>query len=356
MIVIPRYGTSRAARLASGDALPTRGLCSFGGGGESSPPPGYSQQSATTTSSTAPWGPQQPYFLEQFDAANQLYNTYTPHYYPGQTVAGFTPAQQAALDATKAQAHAGEPITSAAMGFGTNLVGGGYLNANPGAALQMPFAAGQMADPGKNPYFQSSLNATLANVLPGITSQFVGGGNLNNPAMAFAAGQGAMNAVAPQLFGAYQQGLQQQQQAAQNIGGYYQDTLGKMVQGAQLAPLLQNLPYNDLAKLFAAGATEQQQQQQAINADIARWNWGQQLPYQKLATFGSEIGGPVGSTTTATTPYFTNNVANATGAMNAGGGLGGILGGGIGDLFGDAAAGAGIGSTIGELAPLIAMF
>jgi hypothetical protein len=355
MIVTLRYGIGRAALLAGDDALDAPGLCAFGGGGGlfgggggGASPPGYSQANATTTSTTVPWAAQQPYFLEQFNAADNLYNNYTPQYYPGQTIAGFTAPQQQALDATVRQAQGGEPITNPAMNFGANLEAGGYLGANPGAALQMPFATGAMVDPSKNPYFQRSLQSTLANVLPGITSQFVSGGNLNNPAMAFAAGQGAMNALSPQLFGAYQQGLQQQQAAAQNIGSDYQQTLANMVQGAALAPQLQNLPYNDLAKQFAAGTAAQQQQQQAINADIARWNWGQQLPYQKLATFGSEIGGPLGSTTTATTPYFTNNVANATGAMN--------LGGGLGSLFGGAAGAAGIGSIIGELAPLIAMF
>ena len=45
------------------------GLCAFGGGGGA--PAGYSQQNATTTSSTAPWAGQQPYFLEQFNAAGR---------------------------------------------------------------------------------------------------------------------------------------------------------------------------------------------------------------------------------------------------------------------------------------------
>ncbi len=347
MILSPKLSSCLDALAA--DAPGTPRLCSFGGGGGA--PAGYGQQSATTTSSTVPWAAQQPYFLEQFNAADNLFNTYTPQYYPGQTVAGFTDPQKAALQGTIQQAQTGEPITGATMNFGSTLENGGYLNANPGTALQMPFATGQMADPSRNPYFQSSLQSTLANVLPSITSQFVSGGNTNNPALSFAAGQGAMSAIAPQLFGAYQQGLQQQQQAAQNIAGTYQDTLGKMVQGAALAPQLQNLPYNDLAKLFAAGSTQQQQNQQQINADIAKWNWQQQLPYQKLATFGSEIGGPVGSTTTATTPYFTNNIANAAGAASGAGGiLGGLFGGGSG---GDT--GSQVVSMIGTLAPLIAM-
>jgi len=50
------------------DALAAPGACWFGGGGGA--PAGYSENAATTTSTTAPWGPQQPYFQEQFNAAN----------------------------------------------------------------------------------------------------------------------------------------------------------------------------------------------------------------------------------------------------------------------------------------------
>ncbi len=337
----PRIGPPRVTETdPAHDALigpPAPRACCLGGGGATS----AGSQTSTTTSE--PWSVQIPYLTKGFDQANSLFDSGGPQYYPGSTVAPFNGTQNAALAGITQQASAGSPVTPAATNFTTNLLNGGFLNSNPGAALQLPFATGAMADPSKSPYFQSALSATLGQVLPGITNQFVQGGNLNNPAMAFAAGQGAMSAAAPLLFNTYQQGLQQQQQAAQNIGGFYQQSLGDMLQGLGAAPSVQQMPYFDLNQLWNAGTAEQQQQQAQTNADIARWNYGQQLPYSQLQQYMGTIGGTgYGGTSQTTTPYYQNAFGNAAGL-----GLGGaLLGGAVGGPFG-AAAGSLLGGLLG---------
>ncbi|NIX00724.1 MAG: hypothetical protein GWN13_21235, partial [Phycisphaerae bacterium] len=51
-------------------------------------------KSATSFSSqTGPWSPQVPYILGGFKQAKKLYEQGPPDYYPGETLAGFDPAQ-----------------------------------------------------------------------------------------------------------------------------------------------------------------------------------------------------------------------------------------------------------------------
>ena len=57
---------------------------------------GGSQTSTTATnfsSETGPWGPQVPYIKSGFEQARKLYEQGPPDYYPGETLAGFDPAQ-----------------------------------------------------------------------------------------------------------------------------------------------------------------------------------------------------------------------------------------------------------------------
>mgnify|MGYP003330459230 CR=1 FL=1 len=45
------------------------------------------------TTTSKPWDEQIPYLTEGFDQAKQIYNQGIPDYYPGETIAGFSPAQ-----------------------------------------------------------------------------------------------------------------------------------------------------------------------------------------------------------------------------------------------------------------------
>ena len=53
-----------------------------------------------STSETGPWEEQIPYLTAGFKAAKDLFNKGVPEYYPGETLAGFDPAQTAAQKAT----------------------------------------------------------------------------------------------------------------------------------------------------------------------------------------------------------------------------------------------------------------
>ena len=53
-----------------------------------------------STSTTEPWAEQIPYLTAGFEQAKNIYDKAPPNYYPGETLAGFDPAQTAAHQAT----------------------------------------------------------------------------------------------------------------------------------------------------------------------------------------------------------------------------------------------------------------
>lgn len=350
------------------------GISAFGGG--ASQPSG----NTTSTQTTNPWPGQQPYLSDYFQQAQNFYDggptsfnpANAPQYYPGQTVAQFTPQQTQAMNMAASLAQ-NDPTTAAAQNAGTQYLSGSMLGANPANSWLSPYTSGAMLNSNpesaslspflngsllsaQNPYFQQAANSTLANVVPGLEAQFNQGNSLNNPGTAYAVSQGAANALAPEAFANYQQGLSNALSAAQQVGQNYNvgqsDQLaalgqlgqnfntaaGQQIQSLALAPQIQALGFNDASQLYNTGAQSQAQNQANINAAINQWNYQQQLPMQMLANYGNSIQGGYGSTSTITSPYFQNQTANI---------LGGALGGGmLGNMLGDSL---GIGSGMGSL-------
>ena len=91
------------------------------------------------TTSTTPWAGQQPYLTDLFANAQNLFRQgWGQQYYPGQTVAGFAPQTEMALDLTTQRALAGSPQQQAM---------GQYLTGAMGQPLMDPTAfAGGGAD------------------------------------------------------------------------------------------------------------------------------------------------------------------------------------------------------------------
>ena len=362
------------------------GIAAFGGG---SPQPAGN---TTTTQTTTPWSGQQPYLTDFFQQAQNLYDgghldfnpQNAPQYYPGQTVAQFTPQQTLALNAATNLAQ-NDPTANTATAASGAYLSGAMTGANPENAMLSPYTSGAMVGSNpentllspfldgslmsaSNPYFQQSANATLANVVPGLEAQFNQGNSLNNPGVAYAVSQGAADALAPYAFSNYQQGLSNALAAAQQVGQNYNTGQGNQlaaigqvgqnynndyanqIKALGLAPQTQALAFNDINQLYNAGAESQAQNQANLNAAIDQWNYQQQLPMEMLTNFGNSIQGGYGSTSTLTQPYFQNQTANLLGGALGGGALGGMLGGslGIGQGYG-ALGGAGLGALLAFL-------
>lgn len=155
--------------------------------------------------------------------------------------------------------------------------------------------------------FQNQLNNQLGagQALQGAYGQQLGA----QQAGAAGLNQGYQSMLNNQLQGG-QLGLNQAGQNAQTqlaglngLGNLYGNTQAQQMAAIGQAPGLANQDYQDLAQLFGVGSTLQNQNQQNINADVARYQYGQGLPAQQLAQYMQMVQGNYGGTTTGTQPY-----------------------------------------------------
>lgn len=255
-----------------------------GGGGQSG------TQQTVQKQSSAPWADQQPYLRRGFQEAERLLDSDQPTYFPGDTVVGFDPAQEQALNLMQQRAEAGNPLTQQAQGYAGDVLSGNYLDAG-------------------NPYFSQMVQSISDTVTPAVTSQFEGSGRFGSGLHAGTMADAVARQAAPLAF--------------QN----YQMERGRMDNAASMAPGLADADYGDYSRLFDVGAQRQGMAQQELGADIERYNFGQNVERAKLADFMSLIQGNYGGETTSTVnqPLYRNNTANALGMASTLAGIGGTL-------------------------------
>ena len=235
-------------------------------------------QTSTSTTSSGPPAYLQPYLQYGAQQAQQIYKSSQPSYFPGATVASQSPASRAAISGTAARAINGSPLNRASAGYLGDVLSGRYLA--PG-----------------NPY-QGALNRSISDsVLPAVESQFSAAGRYGSPAMGESLTTALADAIAPSAYGNYQQERQNQNAAA------------------GMAPNQAAQDYVDLGQLASAGGQQDQYAQSLVDANVARWNYGQNIQGNKLAQMMALLnGGNYGTQGTSTTTA-------------PGGGLGGFLGG-----------------------------
>lgn len=269
-----------------------------------------------TTSNTVatPWTGQQPYLTNVFSGATNTYNQYKND--PASSVAGFTPMQQQAMQATQNVANgtnfgAASGVNNAAGNYVSNVLNGN-TSANPASSAFANFANGSMMN---SPYQSAALDAANN----AITRAY----------QTATAPQTASNFAASGRYGsgAYGQAVSQNQQDlatqlgntdASLVNSMYQQNMGNMLAGAQGLSQQQNMALSSApntvnsingaaTNLYNMGGNQQALQQAQINA-----------PWQLLNNYSNLIQGQYGSNTSTTTPYYTNQLA---------GGMGGALGG-----------------------------
>jgi hypothetical protein len=148
-----------------------------------------SKSDQTTTSEAAPWGGQQPYLQDIFRESQNQYYAGGPQYFPGQTVAPFSPQQQMAMGMTTQRALGGDPSQQAMGNWLTGQLG--QQNVDP-----RQIQAGAMGAMGGIPQAQQMLGQTgqQAQQIAGV------GGDMTMPQAAQFAG-GAIGPYAQQLQG-----------------------------------------------------------------------------------------------------------------------------------------------------------
>jgi len=272
---------------------------------------------ATTTSTSSIDPALLPYLTQGLERAQSLFLTgQQPEFFPGQTYVSPSAATTEAIAQQEAIARQQSPVLQqaqqayqASLGQVGQTAAGGFLNANPYQQAMMEAAT--------RPLTQQFSQA----VLPGISSLYSRSGRLGSGSMERALGTAteaygrSLGDITANIAGSqYQQerAMQQQAQLAQaQLAGAAPSFYGQ-----------QFLPSQTLAQV---GAQQEAIAAQPLQEQLARYQFGQQLPYQQLQGYLSSVyGTPLGSYGTQTTnaPTYQNR-----GAGILGGGIAGGLGG-----------------------------
>jgi len=312
------------------------------------------------TAKSEPWEQQIPYLTKGFAGADELLKGGLPAYYPGQTLAGFDPAQTAAQQATLGYAMGPRAagMQQGAEGAFANTLGRGGQAAAYGAGLARPLSQGQFGqltpfnqgqygnlmagnvDLGPRSPFASTANALQKsvmsnlhqNILPGLRSQQVsyqpGGSSrgdlVNNQAISRAVQSGLTKPLADMYSGAYQQAQSQRLPAAQMGLGAQQYGMGYGLQGlgAQQAsmgmyPSIMGAPLGMYNAMRGVGDQRRGMSQSVIDRDMQRYNYEAMAPYNALNQYMNTISGNYGGTTTQTTPKDNSGMMNMMGTLGS---------------------------------------
>ena len=233
---------------------------------------GGSKGSSTSTQGIDP--AVKPYITYGLSEAQKLYQSSTPEYYSGQTYISPSAQTQAAFQAAQNRALAGSPLLSGAQQQQQDVISGKYLQ--------------------NNPYF----DAALRGATQGATQSYFDALNTATSG-ASAAGRYGSNVLSDQ-----------QNRAANTFANALTNKYGDLAyqnyaaerarqeSAAAGAPALANADYTDINQLMQVGQGMEDYQQRALDADINRFNFQQNLPYAKLSNYlGAAYGAPSGTVT-----------------------------------------------------------
>ena len=306
------------------------------------------------TTRTEPWKAQMPFLERGFEFTEDLYRggKLNPAYYGGETFAGFTPAQEAAQQATLD--YVGSPETDKFMGAAQAGMGDIYLagkramdrGATAANTLSQdaystltPYTAAQYGDllAGKvdtdtgpfkdvaDVYGRQAMGQLTGNVLPGIrtamTQSQAGGGTRGDIVQAnaiAAANQQMTDNIAKAQFDAYNQAQGMRMPAAQMGLGAQQQRMDYGMQGAGATqgalsqyPSILNAPLAMTGAAAQVGAQQQAMDQQALDAAKQKYAYDSQRSQLGLQNYMAGISGEYGGTSTATGPAGPNPMLSA---------------------------------------------
>ena len=235
----------------------------FGGGGDGG------GGTSTTTQDIPEWLKE--YVTFGLEEAKGLYQGAGPDYYPGQTY--IDPSQQTLSGLTLAEqrATAGSPLQRAALQQQQQTVGGQYLSQSNPYLRQALQQAGDVAT-------QQYLDALKQGRSGAVMAGRMGSGAQQE--VESRAEQNLANALASQ--------------AGQLRYQDYASERARQEAAAAQAPAMAASEYQDINQLLQTGQTREAYDQAALEADVARFNFGQQKPYEKLSSYlGAVYGAPV---------------------------------------------------------------
>ena len=240
----------------------------YGGGGGGG-------QSQTTTSGIDP--SMRPYVERGLSEAQKLYETYTPQYFPGQTFVSPSAQTESALQMAEANVGATTPVVNQLLGQQRNVLGGQYLGPNP--YLEAALRPGQES---ASRAFEDAINKTRSNLSTA--------GRLGSNAQVRLEGLAQEN-LADALVN----------QAGNAAYQNYATERGIQENTARYIPQLLQSTYAPSSQLLNIGQAREDYSNKALQSDIDRFNFQQNLPYQRLAQFTSTVAGQPLTTQSTTT-------------------------------------------------------
>lgn len=261
---------------------------------------GGGDKKTTSTSTSAPWAAVVPHLKNVFGTAEQLAGQ-PGQFFPGQTYAELDPLQQQGMQAQ--------------LGYA-----GGGMGDQISAAQAAQMSALQAPDIAANPYIggiadvmASRLSRNLSeNIMPGLQAGAIGAGQSGGSRQGIAEGiaargtQEALGASLADLYGgAYGQGLQARGQA-----------MGMAPQMAQMGMMPGQVQQQ-------VGGQMRTEAQRPIEEAMARHQFEQQEPWQRLGQYNQMLSGGQGyGTTTGTTTQPSQGMfGNLLGAGMMGAGM-----------------------------------
>jgi hypothetical protein len=241
----------------------------YGGGGSG----GGSSTSKTTNELDPTVRPFVEYGLGE---AKNLYQTTGPDYYPGQTYIAPSAQTTQALALGQQRALTGSPLQQLAQQQQQATIGGQYLSAG-------------------NPYFTQALAGPTQQATQAYNDAIANAQSTMSKAGRYGSGVSAdiqnraANTLATTLANKYGD------LAYQNYAG----ERAAQQASAFNAPQMAAADYADISQLANIGKTAEDYQKTALQADIDRFNYEQQKPYQKLSAYlGAAYGAPMGQVST----------------------------------------------------------
>lgn len=261
-------------------------------------------ESGTTETETEPWDAQKPYLKEGFYQAGQNILNRPLEYFPGSTVVPFSPESRMGMRQQANRARAGSPLLRGAQGYTGDVMGGGYLG-------------GSGAEGGDPAMIRDSV---MSAVEPAIASRWGASGRMGtSPGAREALGRGVSRGLAPYEYGAAES-------AAERLSREWQGERGRMDRAADRAPGLAREDYYDIAKLGEVGRMREAKKMEHLQDQIARWDFAQNEPANRIDRYGRAVTGNFGGTTTGQSTSPGGGVRGAAGGALGGAGLGAPFG------------------------------
>lgn len=279
------------------------------------------------TTTTAPWGPQGRQLKYGFKQARSLYGGEPFTFFPGQTYANLNNDLTGAWDMTRQQAGSG-------MAGQTQDFLQRAMNAPDRQSFVDPIARQYMQDTAQgayldnNPHMDRMAELISRKVQAQANNAYAGGGRTMSGAQA----RGVGTAIGDSLTNLYAQNYARerglQQGAAGNLAGLAQydqslsnQDFAQRMQAAGMLPMAQQMGYMDSQRLADVGKAQRAFEQQGIDEAIARHQFAQEEPWQRLERFMGIVGsGNYGGTTTT-------SGGGGGGGFNLGGAISGGLSG-----------------------------